>query len=224
MNGCIREIVIIGASGFGKEVAFLIEDINKASATWRIVGFLDDNPAKLGSLCVGYPVLGGTDWLRDRAGIACAVGVGDPRVRRRIVRRIEPMGVVFPSLVHPSVIRHRSVELQDGVIVCAGNILTVEIRLGRHVHLNLMNTVGHGAVLGDFCTVYPGVNLSGEVRLKEGVSMGTGGEIIQGLHVGAGTVVGAGATVVRDLPANVVVVGSPAKPIREISPKWEEEV
>lgn len=219
----MRDIVIVGASGFGKEVAFLIEDIVARSATWRIAGFLDDNAAKHGSECVGYPVLGGTDWLQGHRDVACAVGVGDPRVRRRIVRRIEGWGIEFPCLVHPSVVMHRTVEMKDGVIICAGNILTVEISLGRHVHLNLSNTVGHGAALGDFCTVYPGVNISGDVTLGPGVSMGTGSEIIQGLRVGAGTVVGAGATVVRDLPGDVVAVGSPAKPIREIVPRWGDE-
>ncbi len=221
----MRDIVIVGASGFGKEVAFLIEDIVAREPQWRIAGFLDDSPAKQGTTCLGYPVLGGTEWLKDHPGWACAVGVGDPRVRRRIVRRIEGFGVdvEFPCLVHPSVVAHRSVRMDDGVIICAGNILTVEVSLGRHVHLNLMNTVGHGAVLGEFCTVYPGVNISGDVILEAGVSLGTGGEVIQGLRIGAGTVVGAGATVVRDLPSNVVAVGCPAKPVREITPKWEDE-
>lgn len=219
----MRDIVIVGASGFGKEVAFLIEDINACEPRWRLVGFLDDAAAKQGSECLGTPVLGGTEWLRDHRGVACAVGVGDPRVRRRIVRRVEAWGVEFPCLVHPGVVMHKTVSMRDGVIICAGNILTVEITLGRHVHLNLSNTVGHGAVLGDFCTVYPGVNISGDVTLEAGVSMGTGSEVIQGLRVGAGTVVGAGATVVKDLAANVVAVGSPARPIRDLTPRWEDE-
>lgn len=219
----MRDIVIVGASGFGKEVAFLIEDINAQSPRWRVAGFLDDNPARQGTSCLGLPVLGGVDWLQMHRDVACAVGVGDPRVRRRIVRRIEGWAIQFPCLIHPSVVMHRTVSMKDGVIICAGNILTVEISLGRHVHLNLMNTVGHGAVLGDFCTVYPGVNISGDVTFQAGVSMGTGSEVIQGLRVGAGTVVGAGATVVRDLEGDVVAVGSPAKPIRKIEPPWSEE-
>lgn len=219
----MREIVIVGASGFGKEVAFLIEEINKFSSKWKILGFLDDNPEKHGTLCLGYPVLGDTHWLERRNDVACAIGIGDPRIRRKIVRRLDAWKIDFPCLVHPSVVMHSSVKMRDGVIICAGNILTVEILLGRHVHLNLMNTVGHGAVLDDFCTVYPGVNISGDVKLGPGVSMGTGSEIIQGIKVGEGSIVGAGATVVRDLPPNVVAVGTPAKPIRELQPLWDEE-
>lgn len=219
----MKDIVIFGASGFGKEVAFLIEDINKSRPEWRILGFLDDDPKKQNTLCLGYPVLGGTRWLEGRQGLFCAIGIGDPRVRRRIVRRIEGYGVIFPCLIHPSVVMHESVKMADGVIICAGNILTVEISIGRHCHLNLMNTVGHGAVIEDFCTVYPGVNISGDVTLEAGVSMGTGSEIIQGLRVGKGTIVGAGATVVNDLPPNVVAVGTPAKPIKVVEPKWEDE-
>lgn len=218
----MKDLVIVGASGFGKEVAWLVEEINRSEPTWRIVGFLDDNPARHGQPCVGYPVLGGTDWLQGRPGLACAIGIGEPRVRRKVAHRTAAHGAEFPALVHPTIRLHGSVRISPGVLICAGNILTVEIELGGHTHLNLNNTVGHGAVFGEFCTVYPGNTLSGDIVLEAGVSLGTGGSIIQGLRVGCGTAVGAGATVVRDLPPDVVAVGSPAKPIREITPRWAD--
>ena len=210
-----RDIVIIGASGFGKEVAFLVEDINRAGGDFHLLGFLDDAASKWGTTCLDLPVLGHVDWLRERCDVLAVVAIGDPDVRVRIVARLDALGVTCPTLIHPSVISHASNRFADGAVVCAGNVLTVEIRVGRHVHLNLSNTVGHGAVLGDFSTVYPGVNISGDVILRERVSLGTGGQVLQGVTVGAGTFVGAGATVVRDLPGGVVAVGTPAKPIKE---------
>jgi sugar O-acyltransferase (sialic acid O-acetyltransferase NeuD family) len=210
-----RDIVIIGASGFGKEVAFLIEDINRAGGDYRLLGFLDDAESKWGSTCLDIPVLGALDWLRERADVCAVVGIGDPDVRSRIVARLDDMGIACPTLIHPSVVSHASNRFGDGAVVCAGNVLTVEICVGRHVHLNLCNTVGHGAVLGDFSTVYPGVNISGDVTLGERVSLGTGGQVLQGVTVGPGTFVGAGATVTRDLPGGVIAVGTPAKPIKE---------
>lgn len=212
-----RDIVVIGTGGFGMEVAFLIEDLKRVGEDYQLLGFLDDAEAKWGTTCLGAPVLGGVDWLRERTEVQAAVAIGDPDVRARIVARLDTFGVTCPNLIHPSVVSHASNRFADGVIVCAGNVLTVEIHVGRHVHLNLANTVGHGAVLGDFSTVYPGVNISGDVTLEERVSLGTGGQVLQGVTVGAGTFVGAGATVIKDLPGNVIAVGAPAKPIKERS-------
>jgi acetyltransferase-like isoleucine patch superfamily enzyme len=79
------------------------------------------------------------------------------------------------------------------------------------VHLNLNVTVGHDAVVHDFVTVYPGVNVSGSTELGERVSMGTNSCILQGLEIGAGSFVGAGAVVNRDLPAGVTAMGVPAR-------------
>lgn len=214
----MMDLVIVGASGFGKEVARLVEEINNTSPTWNILGYVDDADAVQSARPLGYPVLGRTSDLAQFAGKSCVIAVGTPRVRRRIAEAIREHRLTYPCLVHPSVRLHKSVTLGDGVVICQGNCLTVEITFGSHVHLNLASTVGHGAVLDSFCTIYPGVNISGDVILEPGVSMGTGSSIIQGVRVGAGSVIGAGSAVVRDIPPSVVAVGSPAKPSRELEP------
>jgi sugar O-acyltransferase (sialic acid O-acetyltransferase NeuD family) len=128
----------------------------------------------------------------------------------------------FATLVHPLAWVGERVILEEGTIVCAGALMTTDIRVGRHVILNLDCTVGHDCVLEDLVTVAPSVNLSGNVHVGEGCDLGTGATLIQGVTVGAWTVVGAGAVVVRDLPANITAVGVPAQPIKERPAGWHE--
>jgi serine acetyltransferase len=92
-------------------------------------------------------------------------------------------------------------------------VLTTNIRLGRHVLLNLGCTVGHDAVLEDFCSLMPHANVGGEAHLEAGVYLGTNATVINRVRVGARTIVGAGAVAVRDLPADCTAVGVPAKAI-----------
>jgi acetyltransferase-like isoleucine patch superfamily enzyme len=90
----------------------------------------------------------------------------------------------------------------------------MNVRLGRHVILNLAVTIGHDAVLGDYVTVNPNVSISGNTVLEDEVTMGTGATIIQGRRIGARTPRSALApTVVRDLTADVTAVGVPARPL-----------
>lgn len=117
-------------------------------------------------------------------------------------------------MIHPSVIYSESVNFGEGSIVCAGNIITVNIEIGKHVIINLDCTIGHDANIGDYSTILPSVNVSGFVKTEECVSIGTGSAIIQGVNIGKNTVVGAGAIVVKDLPENCTAVGLPAKPIK----------
>lgn len=209
----MKDIVIIGAGGFGREVAWLIEEINEVSSQWNILGFVDDNEEIQGTEVNGYKVVGNIDWLiKQELNVVSAIG--DPIIKKKIIERLKGSKNTYPVLIHPSVIYSNRVSFGEGSIICAANILTTDIKIGEHVIINLDCTVGHDAILGDYTTVLPSVNVSGFVETKDCVSIGTGSAIIQGVTIGENTVVGAGAVVVKDLPASCTAVGAPAKVIK----------
>ena len=197
------------------EVGWLIEDINHLKPTWNLLGLLDEDEEKWGQLRCGYNVLGGMDCLEnlDRP-TAIALAVGDSSSRRSLVERLRPLNVEFPPLAHPSVIMSKTVKISEGVIIAAGSVLTVEIKIGAHTHIDTACTVGHETRLGKCVRLNPGVSVAGNVTLADGVYVGSGATIIQGLTIGCNAVIGAGAVVVRDLPDNVVAVGNPARVIK----------
>lgn len=209
----MKDIVIIGAGGFGREVAWLIGDINKKNPEWNIVGFVDDTESFKGTVINGYRVVGNTSWLKEQ-NLFVVNAIGDSIGRKKVMEKLDGSKNQYPVLIHPSVICSESVKIGEGSIICAGNIITVNIDIGKHVIINLDCTIGHDANIGDYTTILPGVNVSGFVKTEECVSIGTGSAIIQGLNIGKNTVIGAGAVVVKDLPANCTAVGSPAKPIK----------
>ncbi|CAM3831517.1 acetyltransferase [Mesobacillus thioparans] len=209
----MKDIVIIGAGGFGREVAWLIEEINKVNTEWNLIGFVDDNEEIQGKEVNGYKVIGNIEWLKNQE-LFVVNAIGDPIIKKKIMVRIQESKNQFPVLVHPSVICSDRVSIGEGSIICAGNIITVDVTIGKHVIVNLDCTVGHDAVLEDYTTVLPSVNISGYVVAKECANIGTGSAIIQGVTVGENTIIGAGSIVVKDLPANCTAVGAPAKPIK----------
>ena len=209
----MKDIVIIGAGGFGREVAWLIEDINKVNEEWKIIGFVDDNESIQGTDINGYKVVGNIEWLKNQK-LNVVNAIGDPIAKKRVIERLINSENIYPILIHPSVIYSRQVSFGEGSIVCAANIITTNIEIGKHVIINLDCTIGHDAVLGNYTTVLPSVNISGFVETAECVSIGTGSAVIQGVKIGVNTVIGAGSVVVKDLPSNCTAVGTPAKPIK----------
>ncbi|MBN2043754.1 MAG: acetyltransferase [Anaerolineales bacterium] len=217
----LQKVVIIGAGGFGREVLDVLEAANQVSPTFEIIGFISDPEYQLpGTLINNQPVLGGFDWLAAHKAEAKAIcGVGSPAARQNMIQQAAKLGVEFFSVIHPRAITTRWMTLGEGSIITAGCILTNNITIGNHVHLNLDCTVGHDAVLEDFVTVSPGVHISGNVTLKRGSFIGTGANIIEGKTIGEGSVIGAGSVVVKDIPDHVTAVGIPAKPIKTHSVK-----
>lgn len=208
-----KDIVIIGAGGFGKEVAWLIEDINKSKNEWNIIGFVDDDESVQGKEINGYRVVGNINWLKEQK-LFVVNAIGNPIIKKKVMDKLDGSKNKYPVLIHPSVIYSERVTFGEGSIICAGSIITVNVKIGKHVIINLDCTVGHDANLGDYTTVLPGVNISGYVKTGEYVNVGTGTVIIQGINICKNTVIGAGSVVVRDLPANCTAVGVPAKPIK----------
>lgn len=213
----MQDIYIIGAGGFGREVQWLIERINGAQERWRIKGYLDDN---LTGMVNDYPVVDTVDGFihahegaGERAAVACAIG--NSRVRRKLIAKLKACeGLDVPNLIDPSVLMSERVEMGEGNIICAGNILTVNIRLGSFNIINLDCTIGHDVVTEDFVTLYPSVNVSGAVTIGACTEIGTGAHLIQGLSIGRESTVGAGSVVIRDIPASVTAVGNPAHVIK----------
>lgn len=211
----MKKIAVYGAGGFGREVKMLIDQVNAASMTYEFVGYFDDGTEK-GTMVNGYPVLGGWEELNLWSEPLCiAYAIGSPATKKKIIDKISNPNASTPSLIHPNVlIGADDVAIGEGCIICAGCIITINIRIGKFVILNLACTVGHDTVIEDYASFMPGVNISGEVNIREGVYVGTGAKIINQLDIGRFTIVGAGAVVSKTLPDECTAVGIPAKAIK----------
>jgi len=211
----MKDIVIIGAGGFGREVKWLIERINQNTKIWNLIGFIDDG-LDINTNINGTPVIGNVDYLIDyHENIAVVCAIGSSNTRKKVIEQLKAnKNIEFPNLIDPSVIMSNTVNLGNGIIICVGNILTVNIELGDFVIINLDCTIGHDAKLKSYVTLYPSVNVSGNVSIGELTEVGTGTQIIQGKNILNGTIIGAGAVVTKDIPSKCTAVGSPAKPIK----------
>jgi sugar O-acyltransferase (sialic acid O-acetyltransferase NeuD family) len=207
-------LVIYGAGGFAREVAWLAESCPDVGA---VVALLNDDAAEHGRVVNDIPVMGLSEARRRFPDARFVIGVGDPHHRQRMAERVTAAGGTFATLIHPRVERSRWIEIGEGTVICAGNMLTTNIVLGRHVQINLTCTVGHDVVMGDFATLAPGVCVSGRVRIGARAYLGTGASVINGtadtpLVIGDDAIVGAGACVVRPVAAGTTVMGVPARP------------
>lgn len=218
VDGVMR-VVVVGASGFGREALDVLEAMITAGAQLNILGVIDDGPSqanltRLADRDIAY--LGTLEQRLaegDRA-VRYVLGIGSPTVRRRIVTLLEAEGLRPLTAVHPTATFGARTELLEGVVVCAGAAISGNVRLGRHVHVNPHATIGHDAVLHDYVSINPAATISGEVEIGEETLVGAAATVLQNLTVGERVVVGAGAVVTKDVPSDVVVTGIPGKWIR----------
>lgn len=218
----MKSVAIIGAGGFARELLDVIDAVNQEKPQYEVLGYVvDPQYGAPGTVINEKPILGGIDWLSRRSKDTLVIcGVGPSHHRYHLVKRAEAVGCRFFSLVHPTAVLTRWIQLGQGVVITAGCILTNQIHIGNHVQVNLDCTIGHDAILEDFVTLAPGVHVSGNVTLEAGAYVGTGANIIEKRKIGRWSTVGAGSVVVKDVPANTTVVGTPARVIKERKDGW----
>ena len=212
----MKDIAIFGAGGFGREVKFLIDQINENELQWNFIGFFDDGIEE-DIMINGFKVLGGIDKLNNfNKELSIVFAVGNPIIKKSVLTKLDNKHLTFPSLIHPNVQKGSDefVKIGRGCIIAAGSIITVNISIGNYVIINLGCTVGHDTEIGDYSSFMPGVNISGEVNIEEGVYVGTGAKIINQLTIGKYSIIGAGAVVSKSIPERCTAVGIPAKPIK----------
>lgn len=209
----MKDLIIYGCGSLGRVIEQIVFDINQHKNTWNLRGFIDDDENKHGNQVAGYPVLGGIEILKQHDNPALVMGFAAPSLRMRAVTKIFVTGhKEFATLIHPLAWISRRVEIGIGSIIYPGVHIDVDVKIGSHCIFNKLCTIGHDSVFEDFVTAAPGVNFGGNIHIGRGCDFGINSATIQGISVGENAVVGAGAIVIKSLPAECVAVGVPAKP------------
>lgn len=208
-------LLIIGASGFGRELLAWINDIIAAGhqPDWEVGGFLDANPNALAKFGIDLPILADPATYQPQPQDRFVCAIGDPKTKLRISRALQARGAEFVNVIHPTAILGERCQIGTGLIMCPLSVVTVDTKLGDFVTLNAYASIGHDAVLGDGCILNSFANVTGGAKLGEGVYLGGHAFIAPKVVVGDYAKVGAGSSVVHRVKAHSTVMGVPAKRI-----------
>jgi sugar O-acyltransferase (sialic acid O-acetyltransferase NeuD family) len=198
----MKKLIIIGASGFGKEAAWLMDRMNQAGHKLGLIGFCDDAPDKQTGTFASFPLLGNIEAAAARlpgARFFCAIG--NNRARQAVVARAEAVGLIPFTLVDPTASVAPDATLGEGSYIGIGSIVSVGTLLGNHVIVNHQACIGHDVRLADFVQVCPGARISGNCAIGEGALLGTNASTTPGVTLGSWSTLGAGTSTYTDVPA-----------------------
>jgi sugar O-acyltransferase (sialic acid O-acetyltransferase NeuD family) len=213
-----KKAVIIGGGGHAKVT---IEALASSGAV-EIIGIIDSNPDLAGALVESTLVIGGDDRLRELSheGVThYIIGVGstgNAAPRKRLFEMASELGLIPISAVHPDASVAESAKIGAGTLICAGTVINPDVTVGENVIVNIGVSIVHDSVIGDHTHLAPGATLGGNVHVGPMAHVGIGANIREGIKIGARAIIAAGAMVVKDVVADTIVAGVPAKPMAEI--------
>lgn len=209
-----KPVVILGAGGHARVLISLLRLINRP-----IAALLDDDPDKLGQTLDHIPITGNFDTLQnfspDQVQLVNALGSAHrPTARQALYEKYTQAGYTFATLLHPAAIIAPQANIQAGAQVMAGAVIQANATLQPNCLINTAASIDHDTTVGMHTHIAPGVTICGGVTLGPCCHIGAGTTVVQGIRLGSSVVVGAGATVIHDVASNLIIAGTPAKPVR----------
>lgn len=209
-------MVVIGAGGHAKEIYdVLVKNEDLALAE---LSFFDSLSSNLPDLLFGqHPVIRSFEKLEEqfKHDPRFVLGMGSPTIRKKLSEKCRSLGGVLTSVISShAVIGTYKVTLNTGLNIMHGVIITNEVNIGEGTLINANTTIHHDCMIGKYCEISPNVSITGNVKIGDHCSIGTGAVVLPKIKIGNNVVVGAGAVVTKDIEDNQMVIGIPAKIVR----------
>lgn len=212
----MKDLIIIGCGGFGREVVEYVKLINKEEPTWNFLGFVDDNEEA--TTVEGYNILGGLDELFQMADkVFACIAIADIDARKRIVRECEQHGVRFATIVSPDIKQFGDLcTIGEGSIIATDCVMAINSHVGKHCILNMGTVLGHDTLVGDFVDMMSYTAVMGDVHIGEECYFGVRTTVINGITIASHSKIGACACVIKNIDEPGTYVGVPAKKVKGI--------
>ena len=209
----MKNLIIIGAGNFGREVFTWAKQCKEYGNEWIIKGFLDDRINVLDNYKGYEKIIGTVNEYVPGADDVFICALGEPEVKIKYSTFILDKGGKFINLIHPTVVMGMNVELSKGIIICPNVSISSDIKIGNYVTVNMNSTIGHDSVIEDWCQINANCGINGWSHLGQGVFMGGNSVTLPKVIVGEFGVIGAGSVVLKKVNAYTTVFGNPAKPV-----------
>lgn len=202
-------LAVFGASGQGKEVREIADYQNAVTKRWEKIIFIDDNKPE--GAFMGLEMIQLNNALEKYEKIEFVIAVGEPKTKKKIYERLLSLNCKFGSVISPDSQVSPYCKLGEGLVIKRGVIISADAVIGDDTTIQSYACIGHDAIIGKHCQISTHVDIGGQTVVGDCVFVGLNAPVRELLTIGDNAIISAGAVVLKDVDANVTVMGNPAR-------------
>jgi sugar O-acyltransferase (sialic acid O-acetyltransferase NeuD family) len=206
----MKNLIIIGARGYGRVVFNLAISCTGYKSEYQVKGFLDDKSDALDGFD-GYPSIIDTVenyQIQEDDVFICALG--EVANKKKYVQFVLDKGGNFISLIHPLVKINQNSKIGKGCMIFSNVIIGCDAKVDDFATIQAYAILGHDSYIGKYCYIDSFVSLGGYVYVENEATIYPSAVVHPRKKIGTGSVVGAGAIVIRNVKNYKTVYGNPA--------------
>lgn len=212
----MKDTIIIGAGTYGQVYTQYL----KCQLEYKIIGYLDDDPRKLGTEILGIPIIGDTatlETIKDKNRISIFVPIGNNLARIKLIQKAKTLGFNTPSFIHPHTEIDKTVKIEDPVYILPSTNIMPFVEIGKYTMISMGVNIAHHTKIYDGVFISQGSNIGASVLIEDMSFVGQSSTIMTGVkRIGKNVLIGAGAVVIdENVKDNSVIAGVPAKFIKK---------
>lgn len=203
----MKSVVIAGGGGFGYEVAeYIYQDISRGLLQdVQLRGFIDDQDDASKRSPIPLPYLGTITSYTPKIDEYIVLAIGQPSVKKNVVRKLKAAGSSFFTYVHSSVYVSSSANIGEGTIICPFCIVNSGSNIENFVTVNVYSCIAHGALVGQFSVLSPYSALNGDSKIGEACFLGTRATLFPRTTIGNNCIVDSHSYVKFDAGDNSLI-------------------
>lgn len=206
------DIAIYGTGGLGKEMAFLVDDSINSPEN---IMFIDDT--KNENNFFGYPMYTFEKFREKFSPEDCqiVIALGEPELRTVLAQKVIASGYSLGNVIAKSAKVSQYATIGAGTIIFHNCVIMPHVVIGENVLLQSSVALTHDDHVGNNSVLSHKVTVGGASDIGKNCFIGMGSTLRDHISIGDSSIVGMGSVVTKSFPGNSVLVGAPAKLIRQ---------
>ena len=204
------KLLLYGAGGLAKEIFDIVVRCypDKYEKIYFIDDFVEEGSFYLSERLHFDSIKNRFEELDDLEGV---VAVGEPSHRDKLSKKFDNIGLKLATIIDKTALISPTARIEEGTIVCEFSTIHANVELGRSVLIQPYSDVGHDIKVGDYSVLSSNCAPGGDSVFGERVYVGMNATTKEKIKVGDDSIIAMGASVFRDVDAESIVVGNPAR-------------